>query len=131
MNASGTNTATSVSAIAMIGPLTSCIALYVASRALSPRSMLRSTFSTTTIASSTTIPIASTIPNSDSALIEKPNASSSENVPTIETGTAISGMIDARHVCRNTITTITTSAIASSSVCTTASILERTNCVGS
>ena len=78
--------------------------------------MFRSTFSTTTIASSTTIPMASTMPNSDSALIEKPNASSSENVPTIDTGTASNGMIDARQVCRNTITTITTSAIASSSV---------------
>ena len=36
--------------------------------------MLRSTFSTTTIASSTTMPMASTSPNSDSVLIEKPNA---------------------------------------------------------
>ena len=35
--------------------------------------MLRSTFSTTTIASSTTMPIASTSPNRLSALIEKPN----------------------------------------------------------
>jgi hypothetical protein len=34
--------------------------------------MLRSTFSTTTIASSTTMPMASTSPNSVSALIEKP-----------------------------------------------------------
>ena len=93
--------------------------------------MFRSTFSTTTIASSTTIPMASTIPNSDSALIEKPNASRSENVPMIDTGTARSGMIDARQVCRNTITTSTTSAIASISVWITASILERTNCVGS
>ncbi|KAF1030958.1 MAG: hypothetical protein GAK33_07762 [Burkholderia lata] len=93
--------------------------------------MFRSTFSTTTIASSTTIPIASTIPNNDNALIEYPNASSSENVPMIDTGTAISGISDARQVCRNTITTITTSAIASSSVCTTALIDERTNCVGS
>src|SRR5215469_4998762 len=107
------------------------MALYVASRADNPLAILRSTFSTTTIASSTTIPMASTIPNSDSALIENPNASSSENVPTIDTGTAINGMIEARHGCRNTITTITTSAIASSSVCTTASIMERTNCVGS
>ena len=80
MNASGTNTATSVSAIAMIGPLTSRMAWYVASLADKPASMFRSTFSTTTIASSTTIPIASTIPNSDSALIENPNASSSEKV---------------------------------------------------
>ena len=36
--------------------------------------MCRSTFSTTTMASSTTMPIASTRPNSDSVLIEKPNA---------------------------------------------------------
>ncbi len=93
--------------------------------------MLRSTFSTTTIASSTTIPIASTSPNSDSALIEKPKASSNEKVPMIDTGTASSGMIDARHVCRNTITTSTTSATASSSVWITASILARTKRVGS
>ena len=39
-----------------------------------PSSMCRSTFSTTTIASSTTMPIASTRPNSDSVLSEKPNA---------------------------------------------------------
>src|SRR6516225_9007652 len=77
--------------------------------------MLRSTFSTTTIASSTTMPIASTMPKSDNALTEKPKASISENVPTIDTGTAISGMTDARHVCRNTMTTSTTRAIASRS----------------
>ena len=40
-------------------------------------------------------------------------------------------MTEARQVCRNTITTSTTSAMASSSVCTTASMLARTNCVGS
>ena len=131
MNAIGTNTATSTSAIAMIGPLTSSIALYVASRGDRPLSMLRSTFSTTTIASSTTMPIASTRPNSDSALIEKPNASITANVPTIETGTATSGMIEARQVCRNTITTMTTSASASSSVSITALIESRTNTVGS
>ena len=34
--------------------------------------MLRSTFSITTIASSTTMPMASTMPNSVSMLIEKP-----------------------------------------------------------
>ena len=56
--------------MAMIGRETSCIALTVASCALRPRSMLRSAFSTTTIASSTTMPIASTRPNSVSVLIE-------------------------------------------------------------
>ena len=37
-------------------------------------------------------------------------------MPTIDTGTATSGMIEARQVCRNRITTSTTSAIASNSV---------------
>ena len=50
--------------------------------------MLRSTFSTTTIASSTTMPMASTSPNRVSVLIEKPKSSMNANVPTIETGTA-------------------------------------------
>ena len=72
--------------------------------------MFRSTFSTTTMASSTTMPMASTRPNSDSVLMEKPNASSTANVPMIDTGTATSGMIEARQVCRNRITTSTTSS---------------------
>ena len=93
--------------------------------------MWRSTFSTTTMASSTTMPMASTRPNSDSVLIEKPNASSTAKVPMIDTGTAISGMSEARQVCRNRMTTSTTSAMASSRVCSTASIDWRTNCVGS
>ena len=43
-----------------------------------------------------------------------------------DTGTATSGMIDARHVCRKTITTMTTSRIASNSVSTTDLIDSRT-----
>jgi hypothetical protein len=91
--------------------------------------MLRSTFSTTTIASSTTMPIASTSPNRVKVLIEKPSTYSAANVPTIDTGTAINGMIEARQVCRNRITTSTTSAIASSSVDTTALTESRTKMV--
>ena len=57
----------------MIGLVTSRIACLRGVRpGASPRAMLRSTFSTTTIASSTTMPIASTRPNSDSAFSEKP-----------------------------------------------------------
>ena len=57
--------------MAMIGPVTSRIALIAASRGGSFSSrMMRSTFSSTTIASSTTMPIASTMPNSVSVLIE-------------------------------------------------------------
>ena len=93
--------------------------------------MLRCTFSTTTMASSTTIPMASTRPNSDSALIEKPNALMSVNVPMIDTGTASNGMMAARQLCRNRTTTTTTSARASSSVVMTARMDSRTNTVGS
>ena len=91
--------------------------------------MLRSTFSTTTMASSTTMPIASTRPNRLSALIEKPNRCITAKVPMIETGTATSGMIEARQVCRNNTTTTTTRAIAASRVWTTARIEARTNWV--
>ncbi len=75
------------------------------------------------------MPIASTRPNRLSVLIEKPSRYSAANVPTTDTGTAISGMIEARQVCRNRITTSTTSAIASSSVDTTALIESRTKIV--
>ena len=115
----------------MIGPDTSAIASLVASTGARPRSIWRSTFSTTTIASSTTMPIDRTRPKSDSVFNEKPKASITANVPISDTGTATSGMMDARHVCRKTITTRTTSRIASKSVSTTASIELRTNVVGS
>ncbi len=62
-------------------------------------------------------------------MIEKPKAYMTAKVPMIETGTAIRGMIEARQVCRNRITTSTTSAIASRSVSTTLSIEARTNSV--
>ncbi|MNY68039.1 hypothetical protein D3C86_2057380 [compost metagenome] len=75
--------------------------------------------------------MASTSPNRLSALIEKPSRCSTANVPTTDTGTASSGMMDARQVCRNSTTTSTTSATASSSVVITERIEARTNCVGS
>src|SRR5690606_38203192 len=82
-NATGTKTAHSTSTIAITGPVTSSIALIDASRAdnLSVR-IIRSTFSITTIASSTTIPIARIIPNNVSKLIEKPSTYIPANVPT-------------------------------------------------
>ena len=77
------------------------------------------------------MPMARTRPNSDSVFSEKPRNSSTANVPTSETGTATSGMIEARHVCRKITTTMTTRRIASKSVCATALIDSRTNTVGS
>ncbi|MNT95952.1 hypothetical protein D3C72_2379350 [compost metagenome] len=71
MNATGMNTEHSTSTMATTGPLTSFIAWMVASRGGLPSFiMMRSTFSSTTMASSTTIPIASTMPNSVSVLME-------------------------------------------------------------
>ncbi len=63
--------------------------------------MWRSTASTTTIASSTTRPIASTRPNRDSVLMLNPNSGKNTNVPISDTGTASSGIRVARQPCRN------------------------------
>jgi hypothetical protein len=111
-SAAGPNTAISTSEIATIGANTSFIARIVASRgARWWTAMFRSTFSTTTIASSTTMPIARIRPKSVSRLMLKPNICMIANVPMSETGTAISGMSVARHEPRNTSTTITTRPI--------------------
>ena len=82
------------------------------------------------MASSTTMPIASTRPNSDSVLNEMPTAAITANEPISDTGMASRGMIAARQVCRNTITTITTSSSASNRVSITASTEAWMNSVG-
>jgi len=61
--------------------------------------------------------------------MEKPSRCINANVPMMEMGTATSGMMEARQVCRNSTTTITTSTTASSSVWITAAMEARTNCV--
>ncbi len=89
--------------------------------------MFTSTFSTTTMASSTTRPIARIMPNMVSMLIEKPSRCMPMKVPMIDTGTARIGMTVARSDCRNRNTTSTTSTTASKKVCTTLSIEFRVN----
>ena len=125
------NTAANTEVMATIGPVTSSMASRAACCGVLPFSMCRSTFSTTTIASSTTMPIDNTKPNRDSVLREKPIKCMMANVPTSETGTASSGMSEARQLRRNTTTTITTSRIASNRVVTTDSSDARTKTVGS
>ena len=127
-NDAGINTASKTSEVATIGPVTSCIAIAVAFlRETLPFSICRSTFSTTTIASSTTSPIASTSPKRVSVLMEKPNAIMMAKAPISETGIAITGIIAARQLCKKIKITSTTSPTASSNV-TTSSINEmRTN----
>ena len=129
MKAVGTKTAASTSVVATIGPVTSRIAFFVASRAESPSRIHRSTFSTTTIASSTTIPIASTSPNSERLLNEKPSSRITAKVPTSETGTAAIGTSVARHCWRKTSTTTKTSTVASKSVLMTSRIDSSTKTV--
>src|SRR5260221_2679577 len=98
MKAEGTKTAHNVRGIAREAPPTSYMVRCAASLGDMPSRILRSTFSTTTIASSTTMPTASTNPNRDRLLIEIPRAARMLNVPISETGIATTGMMVARHV---------------------------------
>ncbi|MNX72020.1 hypothetical protein D3C86_1033550 [compost metagenome] len=117
------NTAVSTSAMPMIAPVISPIDFSVASTGERPSSdMMRSTFSTTTIASSTRRPIARTMANMVSVLMEYPVSARTPKVPRSTTGTAIIGMKVALRFCRNTRSTTKTRMIASISVCTTFSI---------
>ena len=129
-NATGTNTAISTSAVAMTAPSTSPIASDAASSGVRLYSwMWRWMFSMTTIASSTTMPVASVMPKSVSVLIEKPSSLTNAKVPTSETGIVMVGMIVLRQSCRNRNMTSTTSAIASSSVLSTSRIESETTVV--
>ncbi len=102
MNAIGTNTAASTRPMPTSAPVISRMDLRVASTGDSPSSRItRSTFSTTTMASSTSRPIASTRANIVSMLIEKPSAASTPIVPSSTTGTAMVGISVARKFCRN------------------------------
>ena len=127
-NAIGMNTAESTIAIPTSAPVICDIDLRVASLGDSPSSLItRSTFSTTTIASSTSRPIASTTPNIVRVLMLNPNAARTPKVPSSTTGTAIVGMSVARKFWRKRYMTRNTRRIASTSVFTTSSIESRTN----
>ena len=65
------------------------------------------------------MPTARTKPNRLRLFNENPTADSTAKVPTSETGIATIGMTDARQVCRNRTTTMTTRATASQIVVST------------
>ena len=65
-----------------------------------PSSIWCSTASTTTMASSTTRPMARTSPKSESVLTENPRKGKKAKVPISETGTAIMGIKVARQFCK-------------------------------
>ncbi|MDT4836673.1 hypothetical protein FQZ97_703810 [compost metagenome] len=76
-----------------MAPETCPIALTVAAAGESPSSaMIRSTFSTTTMASSTRMPMASTIPNMVIMFTEKPSRCITARVPNRHTGTTMAGI---------------------------------------
>jgi hypothetical protein len=84
--------------------------------------MSRAVFSTTTMASSTTIPMASTSANSVSMLMLNPKASNTANEPMIDTGMATPGITVARPFWRKTNTVKNTRPAATSNVTTTSLI---------
>jgi hypothetical protein len=73
-------------------------------------------FSSITIASSTTSPMASTSASSVSVLMEKPNSAIRAKAPIRLTGMVTSGITEARRVRRNTKITSATSTTASAMV---------------
>src|SRR5450755_2516645 len=73
----------------------------------------------TTIASSTTSPVASVMPNSVSELIEKSKILMKAKVPISETGIVTAGMMVARQSSKKRKITTMTIRMASSSVVTT------------
>jgi len=130
MKAVGTNTAVSTRAMATSAPPTSSMVRWAASLGVLPSRRWRSTFSTTTMASSTTMPIARTSPNRDRLFSENPNAAMTAKVPISDTGMATIGITAARQLCRKIITTSTTRTSASNSVFSTSSMEARTYSVG-
>ena len=84
--------------------------------------MSRIVFSTTMIESSTTMPIASTSPNSVRLLIDIPISFIAKKVPMSATGIVIDGITVVRKSCRNTYTVKITSMIAMISVSITSLI---------
>ncbi|MCY1211913.1 hypothetical protein D9M72_236340 [compost metagenome] len=81
------------------------------------------------MASSTTMPMASTMPNSVSRLMENPSMYMPAKVPTRDTGIASTGIRVARQFCRKMNTTSTTSSRASKKVLITSSMETWTNLV--
>ncbi len=78
--------------------------------------MWRAAPSTTTIASSTTMPIASTIANRVARLTLKPSAAMAANAPMMVTGTVVAGTSMARQSWTKTMITIRTRTAAMNSV---------------
>ena len=110
--------------MAMIGVTSSRAASSAAWNGVFPMCRCRSTFSTMTMASSTTSPTDSTIASSVRRLIVKPNVSISSTAPMSEIGMATTGMITPRAEPRKRKITKMTMSSVSASVFSTSSIAD-------
>ncbi len=97
----GTYTAIKVVVIATTGHASSRAPRMAASCGLMPSSMWRWMFSSTMIASSTTMPIASTIASKVSRLMVKPISNIRNNAPTSDNGMVTAGISTLRSEPRN------------------------------
>ena len=121
--ATGTKTEISTSEVATTAPVTSRMAAEAAVMTSVWSSwMWRWMFSKTTIASSTTRPVASVIPKRVKVLIEKPKSLTKAKAPTRDTGMVIAGMTVLRQSWRKRKMTAMTKRIASRSVISTSRI---------
>ena len=127
----GTKTEISTREVAITALVTSAIAMMVALCGSCTHSSVpatvcpsrwRCTFSITTIASSTTSPVASVIPNSVSELMEKSKSRMKAKVPISETGIVMAGMMVARQSCKNRKITRITMTMAAASVFSTSTM---------
>ena len=124
----GMNTANNTSITPIIGPVISLIATSVIFRIstfspfASASSSRRVTFSTTTMASSTTMAMANTKPNKVNVLMENPKSDITAKVPINDTGMVMQGIKTARQLCRKKNITNTTRIVASMKVFITSSM---------
>ncbi|MNJ36500.1 hypothetical protein D3C77_312910 [compost metagenome] len=128
---SGAYTATKVAAMVSTGPAISRAPFLAACKDDSPSSMRRWTFSTTTIASSTTRPMAKTMASSVSRLRLKPRASMIAAAPSSDSGMLSTGTATARMEPRKRKITSTTSRPAITNLSSTLSIAASMNTVTS
>ena len=119
MNSSGMNTATRLIEIDTTVKPTSLAPFSAASTGFMPSSTWRLMFSSTTIASSTTKPVATVSAISDRLFSEKPSSHMMPRVPASDATTATAGTIVARHEPRKMLTTATTSSVAMTRVSST------------
>src|ERR1035437_7794791 len=131
-NETGTKTAIKTSEVAITALVTSPMARDVASCGSEcSMAMCRCTFSMTTMASSTTSPVASVMPKRVSELIEKPKSLIKAKVPISETGIVTAGIMVARQSSRKRKMTVMTMKTATTRVTSTSRMESPTTVVES